>query len=433
MRTLESVHQFSCRRKDTALANSWPYYNEDRCHLPIDLSMLSTLIQQIVGDNSLEASAHEVNKGKKRAIPSSYTTNAKRPKLHNSEVDVEDNATVVPVYRHTYDLRYTRRQLNSNSETGPRTLILDGETLKQAEKSEDALLELLKNHCAGITEDITIDLGDCDVHCPPVYRLERERPVKVCPLNTDHHVFLLPRDADRIDVDSYDVAPQRNDIFSCLSDLPSLPFPRASVSATLKLVVKPTDSWDASPDDLPFRLIVDMTMSFHAPLIFEPLFNNRIAEEARRTLLHFAFPPPSLGQSFHGRVDIPFFYASVKPAPQLSSTKLYEAAQPDTLLPTLLPFQRRTVAWMLEREDKALDASSGAVVDRALDLTVLPLFWESIKVKTRSGSVTTWYYRRLTSELTNDFPSPEMTCSGASVCGSCPFRFSVSLSNGYWR
>lgn len=420
MRTLESVHQFSCRCKDPALAQ-WPYYNEDRCQLPADFKSLLDRINQTVGDNSLEDSAREFSKGKKRAAPSVSAGDTKRTKVDDSDVEVVENATVVPVYRHTYDLRYTRRQINnsnSNSVTGSRTIILDDKALKQAEETEGALLAVLRGHCAGSPEDTTIDLGDFSIPCFPFYPFQRERPVRVCPLGSDRHICILPRDADRIDVVSYDVAPRHNDIYSCLSELPSRPFPRASVFTHVKLIVKPTDTWDASTDDLPFRLIVDMTMSFHAPLIFEPLTDSRLAEEARRALLHFAFPPPSLGPPFHNRIDIPFFYASIKPAPQLSSTKLYEAVQPDALLPTLLPFQRRTVAWMLEREDKTLDASSGAVVDRAVDLTDLPLFWESIRVKPESGTTTTWYFRRLTSELTSEFPSQEMTCFGASVCGS---------------
>lgn len=423
MRTLESVHQFSCRSKDPALANTWPYYNEDKCQLPVDFHILLGCIKKTVADSSLEDSARDVQKGKKRAAPSLSAGDTKRTKVDDLDVEVEENVTVVPVYRHKYDLHFTRSQCNntnSNSVMAPRTVVLDGKALKQAEETEGALLEMLRGHCAGSTENITVGLGDFSIPCLPIYRLEREQPVQVCPLDSDRHLCLLPRDADRIDVDSYDIAPRGNDIYSCLSELPSRPFPHASFSATVKVVVTPIDSWDASAEDLPFRLIVETTMCFHAPLIFESLTGNRLAEEARRALLHFAFPPPSLGPPFHNRVDIPFFYASIKPAPQLSSAKIYEAAQPDALLPTLLPFQRRTVAWMLEREDKTLDPSSGAVVDRALDLTELPMFWESIKVKPKSGATMTWYYRRLTSELTNEFPSPEMACSGASVCGSCP-------------
>lgn len=418
MRTLESVHQFSCRCKDPALAQ-WPYYNED-CQLPVNFKSLLDRINQTVGDNSLEDSAREFQKGKKRAGPSMSAGDTKRSRIDDSDVEVAWNATVVPVYRHTYDLRYTRRQINntnSNSMTGSRTLVLDDKALKQAEETEGALLAVLRDYCAGSPEDTTIDLGDFNIPCGPFYPFERERPVRVRPLGSERHMCLLPKDADRIDVVSYDIAPRHNDIYSCLSELPSRPFPRASVSTHVKLIVKPTDTWDASPDDLPFCLIVDMTMSFHAPLIFESVTDNRVAEEARRALLHFAFPPPSLGPPFHKRIDIPFFYASIKPAPPLSCTELYEAAQPDALLPTLLPFQRRTVAWMLEKEDKTLD-ESGAVVDRAIDLMDLPLFWESIKLKPKSGGTTTWYYRRLTSELTNEFPSQEMTCFGASICGS---------------
>lgn len=166
-----------------------------------------------------------------------------------------------------------------------------------------------------------------------------------------------------------------------------------------------------------------MTLSFITPHIFdEPELKAKAKRtallNARSELLQLAFPPkplqPDLVHAYKGRTDIPFFYATVKPAPVLSDVGM-EAVQPDELNPTLLPFQRRTVGWLLSREGKALD-HAGSVVDAsslASDADPdLPLLWSQVKVE-KDGEEVTWYYERLTDTLLPDYPVEEPPLPGA--------------------
>jgi E3 ubiquitin-protein ligase SHPRH len=137
-------------------------------------------------------------------------------------------------------------------------------------------------------------------------------------------------------------------------------------------------------------------------------------EKARRGLLNLAFPPPSLPEtlfpSFHGRIDVPFLYAIVQPATPILDKSIEKKLQPQALLPTLLPFQRRTISWMLSREGKAFD-SSGKLVSMVTDPTELPTLWQRVTVQ-RDDEQLTWYYHRLTGTLTPDRPEPLAVVGG---------------------
>ncbi|KAF8259089.1 SNF2 family N-terminal domain-containing protein [Lactarius quietus] len=175
----------------------------------------------------------------------------------------------------------------------------------------------------------------------------------------------------------------------------------AEVAACLRLIVLPLTLWDESWRTLPFHLAVDVTLSFRVPSIFQPYTSSRKAlnridlETARRGLLHLAFPPSLLETSFpssHGRVA--------------SSTVLCEKVdkflQPTALLPTLLPFQKRTVMWMLEREGKT-SGPDGQLVSKNADSSALPVLWQRVSVQ-REDEQLNWYYHRLTGTLIPDQP-----------------------------
>lgn len=412
MHTQESSHEILCRYKDPSLGSSSTMYEcQGKCALPIDFQVLLAFVRQKHPDDT-----QTIKDGKKRSASASSPGRSKRAKIAD-DVSTENDHSTIPVYRHTFDLRFTTRTVPAGSGTSYTDGIraLSPAETEKAQNIEAELLNVLRAHYNGPTQDITIDLGDFNARNLPCYA-SREPPFGLWSPSLNRHLCILPREPVSIDTSSYDVALLRGDLFSFVNAMPCLPLPRASLSATASLVVKPVTSWDPSSDDMPFRLVVDVDMAFHTPAIFEPLAGNRLANEARRALLHFAFPSPT-PDSFHGRVDIPFFYASVHPAPQLSSDKAHEATQPDALLPTLLPFQRRTVAWMLDREGKVLEPSSGTVIERPMDFTNLPLFWERVTVKPKVGPETVWYYRRLTGDLTAEFPDAELECLGGSVCG----------------
>ncbi|KAI0321149.1 SNF2 family N-terminal domain-containing protein [Amylostereum chailletii] len=198
-----------------------------------------------------------------------------------------------------------------------------------------------------------------------------------------------------------------------MDDLPAHIAPGiAKLTASLRLVIPSPVDWDEASERLPFRASVHITLSFFTPRIFEPISPDLkraavVAQEARDHLLQLAFPTPnlspSLEPSFHGRIDIPFFYAAVHGAPAPDSQMSQEAAQPDELVPTLLPFQRRSVIWMLSREGKSI-SQHGKITDSVKDSMSLPPLWERVTVQRSSGEQINWYYHRLTGTLTPEFP-----------------------------
>jgi hypothetical protein len=91
----------------------------------------------------------------------------------------------------------------------------------------------------------------------------------------------------------------------------------------------------------------------------------------------------------------------------LSSTISSADVQPMALLPSLLPFQRRSVVWMLQREGKTLD-EKGQVVPFVPDHR--PLFWEDVEV---GGQ--TMYLNRVREILSLEPPPPDVVHPGGSL------------------
>ncbi|PBK60985.1 hypothetical protein ARMSODRAFT_676532 [Armillaria solidipes] len=159
--------------------------------------------------------------------------------------------------------------------------------------------------------------------------------------------------------------------------------------------------------ELPFRLHVDVTVSILIPRIFDPFGGykgvtkktSESLESTQRQLLRFAYAKPT-PSTFQGLVSIPFFYSILGPAPTLPSECAIEAVQPEELLPTLLPFQRRSVAWLLEREGKTI-TSAGDIIPKTK--TSEYSFWQTIEEGDES-----FQFNRLTgqviatSEITED-------------------------------
>ncbi|KAF7984569.1 hypothetical protein HWV62_13783 [Athelia sp. TMB] len=118
-------------------------------------------------------------------------------------------------------------------------------------------------------------------------------------------------------------------------------------------------------DDAAGALRLTLTAALLAPTIWGPVpllpgpkraaeVARRHAEDAQRRFCELVFPAPSsppTSQLAHasGSTDIPFLYSALGPAPH-TPPALDAAMQPPGLVPRLLPFQRRSVAWMLRRE-----------------------------------------------------------------------------------
>jgi hypothetical protein len=141
------------------------------------------------------------------------------------------------------------------------------------------------------------------------------------------------------------------------------------------------------------HIIVVVSIEFYVTLIdidkTEP--TTSVVAEAQRRVLHDLFPrPPSTRFT---RPTVSNFIANLQPAPSLPPTVLAERLQPKDLQCELLPFQRRSVHWMLTREGFTL-SKAGKVVPLSSASPPTSL-WE--QVSTNRGS--TRFINRLNGEL----------------------------------
>ncbi|QRW14958.1 RNA recognition motif protein [Ceratobasidium sp. AG-Ba] len=159
---------------------------------------------------------------------------------------------------------------------------------------------------------------------------------------------------------------------------------RARVAATLS--ARPCRDHNSEPGLV--VLYLKVTISLVAPGIFSPLQSERsLVPKAQRRILSLVFPrlPDELWHSEHVLTPTEF-YAALKPAPPLSS-ELATKMQPDGLVPTLLPFQRRSVAWLLQREGHF----TGADVSNA---EMLPLGWKTTEALSDYSAGRVYPFRR---------------------------------------
>lgn len=329
----------------------------------------------------------------------------------------------IPVYRHILEIAYTTSsQLQPASQ---KKSVDDQEAQAFQWIQQEQELELwLKSHNASSasrgseTTEKTFEVGDLLLYNACEAQLRGSHQCTHLRLFADLVGFrtsmrapflVLPNLEPNFDADAYDLrTPNISDpLLACF--WLSLARPkRANVSARLQLVVNPhVADLDPSIPLLPFRLRVQFDVSFNLPEIIEsPIFpkgHRDLTEVQRRVLLHiFPYRPPP--DAFHGHVDIPLLYSILGPAPRMVSSTGEEALQPEELVPTLLPFQRRSVGWMLAREGKAVDASGNIVMKSRLEPSENSLFWEAAN----SGSGReVWYVNRLRGEITTSAPAQE--------------------------
>lgn len=165
-------------------------------------------------------------------------------------------------------------------------------------------------------------------------------------------------------------------------------------------------------EPLAYRISVEVRITPIFPSILEPINHIHNSStfsigEAQRRLLTHAF---HLG-STRAEVDIPFFFSSLRPAPKVASQQLELLAQPASLLPRLLPFQRRTTHRLLRLEHKIFDKKGVVVPLPEKEADVHGNFvWEVIHLppleppSNRSETEEVWYFNRLTGSLSDSKP-----------------------------
>ncbi|KAI8992837.1 SNF2 family N-terminal domain-containing protein [Trametes punicea] len=371
------------------------------------LSRFLGLLHEV--DHSVSRNCKEEAKGKKRSIDAALQQGPrKRAKLSDGArkdflVYDGDSQWLVPAYQRVFNTRYNTAIDSSRAWR----YVMDEEAadLGWAEE-ERRLRDWLSAHAPGGNEPVEIDLGPASVIdnvyiSNPLNRSEVLLPLPPTSRYTFHH-------------EDYDFPARMSTIFNPLEAFQVLAHGgRAHIDAHLSLVILPKSA-PSPAQELPFVLRVQLECAYICPVLFEPAVshgkvttgNPWLIQEAQRRLLLFTHPPEApFPESYRGTTDIPLLFSILNPAPSLPSSEAYDALQPEHLLPTLLPFQRRTVAWMLGREGKAVNASGQIVPKSAVETgsPSLPLFWHETAISDEE----TWYVNHLRGIVSPTRPTAE--------------------------
>lgn len=333
---------------------------------------------------------------RRRLVPGSDKGNDSQaltyPFVHRYAPPLEGNSRT-PILRHTFEIQYT---------TDYPAHSLEGHFKDDAEwiREEDELRDVLQGLGEHTQQPRVLDLGNV---------LIEKYHHKLIGISEEYQedrgewLFMLPT------VEEADPHSFKTDILDLAESLKT--YGRASIDASLRLTVIPSGACDSK--ELPFRLHVDVTVSILIPRIFDPFGGYKgvtkktsdSLESTQRQLLCFAYAKPT-PSTFQGLVSIPFFYSILGPASTLSSECAIEAVQPEELLPTLLPFQRRSAAWLLEREGKTI-TSSGDIIPKTK--TSEYSFWETLEEGDES-----FQFNRLTGQV---IPASEIAEDSEPVFG----------------
>lgn len=144
---------------------------------------------------------------------------------------------------------------------------------------------------------------------------------------------------------------------------------------------------------LPLQLEVKLAVSLVIPNIYSnPGYSKQRTRELldmQGRFLRLVYPISSPSHSASA-IDIPFFYSILQPAPCVPIV-CQSALQPRQLTSTLLPFQKRTVAWLLNREGMMI-SDNGEVIKMSPSTTFS--LWTEIVSPDR-----TCFFHRVTGEV----------------------------------
>ncbi|PFH49282.1 hypothetical protein AMATHDRAFT_148016 [Amanita thiersii Skay4041] len=333
-------------------------------------AVTSNLKRTRLNDNALVGSSTHPPATEPQAWP-----NVRYPRVSDSQLDKPgslDQGDVVPVWRHTFQLQYLKNP---------------DFTSDLLEKEEVMFSSKLKSLFGHVTEPETIDL------CSLEFFKYEGRIVAALPqgqwseTNSDWFCLmpLFTRDLE-------DNSPEK-DLLMASWNIKTAQ--RASIIGRLRFTALPSGPiWSESMHmQLPFRLEIDFDVSIITPSIFSPFPRARQKgaelniQDSQKRLAEFLYcNSDSYAPINSPTINIPFFYSSLRSAPTIPK-KAEDALQPKALLPELLPFQRRSVAWLLSREGKLITPQGNIVPsDSFLEYS----FWEKIQ----EGNYT-FYYNRL--------------------------------------
>ncbi|KIO15291.1 hypothetical protein M407DRAFT_213920, partial [Tulasnella calospora MUT 4182] len=185
---------------------------------------------------------------------------------------------------------------------------------------------------------------------------------------------------------------------------------QTSGNASTLAQTTPTES------EFPFTLHLHLKLFLKSPSIFQPIRdltdNTDVAQH--RLLLYILrgqLEPPA---DFH--VNLSHFYGCLKPAP-LIPVQLQKHIQPDGLKSDLLPFQRRSVLWMLQHEGKTISHEDGKVIPLSEEQKPSPMFWVSFPPlgalsKGKDREKDKWWFNVVTGELLPTRPPDDKVMGG---------------------
>ena len=367
----------------------------------LDPSILNRFLGRIIEDEDTSAAV-----GNKRRAENTGTPNAfsKRQKFTDTMNGIgaqtgygEEGDLKVPAFKHTYDLTFTLPPPDPD----------DGDTIiTEVYRKEVEVLKKTLTSCS--QSSVISDQGDILLPATVTDYLPDEQlrySLDVYLSDFQHPLLYFRVDYASKRLESGDRHP--------LDPIGAAHFLGAYYGVDLEFSVRlwPTPDPEYSLEDtLPLRISIDMEGS----LLFPQITNGpksvirRSYSEAWHALIKHLFPVlPMDSPSYRGETDIAFLYSILEPAPSLPSAISSTDVQPEALLPSLLPFQRRSVAWMLQREGKTLD-EKGQVVPFVPDYP--PLFWENVEL---GGQM--MYLNRLRGTLSLEPPPPNVEHPGGSL------------------
>lgn len=300
-----------------------------------------------------------------------------------------------PILCHTAEIQYFRDSSERNTE--------DIQTLKKWDDEDMSLLDALY----GLRDSTTsIDLGelhigDYDGHVVALPSAAKYHMVE--------HEWLLLFPSLTVDGPSNDYADSTsNDLFSACRILQDAG--KVNIEANLKVVVQ--SKAENVVSDYPFSLRIDFMVSLALPKALEYTMPRKstkkaiaIHEDSQRRLFRIAFGEDDVvSNDVKEPITVSSFYSAMRPAPSLPSKEALASVQPDGLLPSLLPFQCRSVAWLLGKEGMSvsLDGTIGTQ-----DSPSLFSFWKEIPMGNQ-----TLYFNRLSGHLIGERPTLPITHGG---------------------
>ncbi|KAL1692669.1 SNF2 family N-terminal domain-containing protein [Schizophyllum commune] len=193
-------------------------------------------------------------------------------------------------------------------------------------------------------------------------------------------------------------------------------FARAEFSAEMNLVALPPSA--VNDDELPFQLQLTLSVSLTPGETQPAKFCRRptklqlsLLDDAQTRMMTYVFPstgtvdiPPVYPDIVvpSGAIDIPFFYSTLRPAPSSSQDPSF--TQPKDLKAKLLPFQRRSVNFLLGHEGLGF-SKSGKLVQQPVSRFS---FWDKVS----SGGREFWF-NRLSSTISLEEPEENEPALGA--------------------